>query len=124
MRVLRTILFGALILALLYGALLFAERLTTQELTRVAHPPTGEAVCLMWKPRFLTGGGLCFLDLQNSEGKVLDSATLGTLDAAFNGLQQFGQLGFQGKEITVSNLQTGELVRRYEVREGRLVPQE
>lgn len=124
MRVLRKILPGILILAALYGALLFGERLTTQELTRVAQPETQETLCLMWQPRLLRGGGVCSLHLLNSQGKVVDTSSLGILDAGFNALQQFGQLGFEGRNITVSNLRTGELVRRYVVRDGRLLPPE
>lgn len=122
MRVLRKILPGILILILLYGALLFAERLTTQELTRVSHPTTQEAVCLMWQPRLLRGDGICYLNLLNSQDKVVDTVRLGILNAGFDALQQFGQLGFQEQEVTVTNRQTGEVVRRFFVRDGRLSP--
>ena len=122
MRVLRKFLQGLLILALLYGALLLIERMITQELTRASHPPTQEAVCLMWKPRLLRGDGVCSLDLLNSQGKVVDSVRLGVLDAGFDALQQFGQLGFQGPDVTVSNLRTSELANRFVVRDGRLIP--
>jgi len=111
---------GVLLLAAVYGGLLFVERLTTQELTRVPHPTTQEVVCLIWKPRLLQGGGVCYVDLLNAEGKVLDTAKLGALDASFEALQQYGQLEFQGQEITVKNLRTGELVQRFMVRDGRL----
>lgn len=122
MRVLRKILPGILILILLYGALLFAERLTTQELTRVSHPTTQEAVCLMWQPRLLRGDGICYLNLLNSQDKVVDTVRLGILNAGFDALQQFGQLGFQEQEVTVTNRQTGEVVRRFFIRDGRLSP--
>lgn len=124
MRVLRKILPGILLLALLYGAFLFVEHLTAQELTRVSHPQTQETVCLMWKPRLLRGGGVCDLNLLNAQGKVVDTARLGILNAGFDALQQFGQLGFEGQSISVANLQTGELVRRFVVRNGRLTPPE
>lgn len=67
----RIVFWGLLVVALLYGALLGAERLTTQELTRVSHPPTEEAVCLIWKPRFLRGDGICSLDSLNAQGQVV-----------------------------------------------------
>lgn len=117
---LRKLLLSVLILLVLYGALLLVERLTTQELVRVSHLPSHETVCLMWKPRLLKGDGICYLDLMNSEGKVVSTVKLGILDAAFNALQQFGQLGFVGQEITVSSLQTGEVVQRFVVRDGHL----
>ena len=122
MRVLRKILPGILILILLYGALLFAERLTMQELTRVSHPTTQETVSLMWQPRLLRGDGICYLNLLNSRDKVVDTVRLGILHAGFDALQQFGQLGFQEQEVTVTNRQTGEVVRRFIVRDGRLSP--
>lgn len=122
MRVLRKILPVILILALLYGALFLVERLSTQELTRASPPSAQEAVCLIWQPRLLRGGGICSLHLLDSRGKVVDTARLGILDAGFDALQQFGQLGFQGQDITVANLQTGEVVRRFVVRAGRLSP--
>ena len=122
MRVLKKILPGLLILAVLYGALLFVERLTTQELTRVSDPSTRETVCLMWRSRLLSGDGVCYLNLLNAQGKVVDTARLGILKAGFDALQQFGQLGFEGKDITVTNLQTGELVQHFVVRDGHLSP--
>ena len=120
MRILRKISLAVLILALLYGALLLVERMTTQELTRASEPQTQEIVCLMWRPRLMRGDGVCSVDLLDAGGKVADTARLGTLDTAFNALQQYGQLAFQGQEITVSHLKTGELARRFEVRDGRL----
>lgn len=123
MPVLRKLFPALLILALLYGAVLLGERLTRQELTRVADSSTGEAACLMWQPRFLRSG-VCSLDLQNARGKVLDTAALGTLPAGFEALQQFGQLGFADRRITVASLKTGELRQSFTVRDGRLVPPE
>jgi hypothetical protein len=120
MRILRKVLPGVLILALLYGLLLLVERLTTQELTRATEPQTQESICLIWKPRFLRGDGVCSLDLLDARGKAVDTVGLGTLDTAFNALQQYGQLVFQGQEVTVSQLRTGELVRRFVVQDGRL----
>jgi len=121
MRVLRKILPAILVLILLYGALLFAERLTRQELTRVA-APTQETVSLMWQPRLLRGDGICSLNLLNAQDKVVDSVRLGILGAGFDALQQFGQLGFDGQNVTVTNLRTGEVMRRFEIRDGRLNP--
>lgn len=109
---------------MLYGALLLAERMTTQELARVSQPATHETAALMWKPRLLRGDGFCEVALLDSRGKVVDTARLGLFDAAFNVLQQCGQLGFEGRNITVANLHTGELVRRFVVRDGRLSPPE
>lgn len=122
MRILPKILIGVLILAVLYGVLFLAERLTTQELTRIAHPTSQEAVCLMWRPRLLKGDGVCEVDLLNAQGKVVDTARLGTLDTAFNALQQYGQLSIQEQELTVANLRTGDLARRFVIRDGRLNP--
>lgn len=120
MPILRKSLLFILIAVLLYGVLLLGERLTRQELTRVAHASNGEAVCLLWQPRFLRGGGVCSLQLLNARGEVVDAAPLGTLKTGFDALQQFGQLGYQEGDVTVANLQTGELVRRFVVRDGRL----
>lgn len=122
MRVLQKILPGLLILALLYGALLFAERMAAQELTRVSHPANQETISLMWKPRFLKGDGVCDLNLLDSRDQVIDTARLGILDTSFDALQRFGQLGFEGRDITVANRQTGEIVQRFVVRDGRLSP--
>ncbi len=122
MRALRQILPALLILALLYGGLLFVERLTTQELTRVSHSPTQETICLMWRPRLLLGDGAVFLILQDARDRITDTAPLVILDSAFNALQQCGDLGFDGQNVTVMNRQTGELCRRLTVREGRLDP--
>jgi hypothetical protein len=122
MSLLRKLIPGVLVLVLLYGGLLVVERMTTQELTSVTHSPTQETLCLMWKPRFLRGDGLCYLGLKNAQGRITGTASLGTLDTAFNALQQYGQLGFQGQDITVTNLRTGELVRRFVVRDGLLAP--
>lgn len=121
MRILRKILPVILILALLYGAFLGVEHFTTQELTRASDPTTQETVCLMWKSRLLKGDGVCFLDLLNAQGKVVDTARLGIPDTAFNALQQFGQVGFQGQEITVADRRTGEIGQRFIVRDGRLI---
>jgi hypothetical protein len=124
MRILRKILLGLLILALLYGALRFVEHLTEQELTRVSDEATQESASLMWSPRLLKGDGICSLDLLDAEGHVLDTARLGILNAGFDALQQFGQLGFHDQEITVADRRTGELARRFVVRDGRLSPQD
>lgn len=123
MPILRKIPPLLLTLALLLGAVFLGERLVTQELTRVSDSSTGEAVCLMWQPRFLRSG-VASLHLLNAEGKVVDTARLGTLDTGFNALQQFGQLGFEGRNITVANLRTGELLKTFVVRDGRLRPRE
>lgn len=124
MKAVKKILWGVLILAVLYGVVLLIERMTTQELTRISHAQTGETVCLMWQPRLLGGGGECYLDLLNAQGKVVDSSAIRILDTGFNALQQFGQLDFQEQTLSVSNLQTGELVQRYELRGGRLIKAE
>jgi len=121
MRALLNILLVLLIAALLYGAFLFAERLTRQELTRVANPSTQETVCLMWQPRLFRSDGVCSLDLLNAQGKAVDTVRLGILDTGFNALQQFGQIGFQGEEITVTNTRTGEPVQRFVARAGHLI---
>jgi hypothetical protein len=117
-------LWGILILALGYGALILVERLTTQELTRASNPSTQESVCLMWKPRFLKGDGVCDLDLRNPQDKIVDTARLGTLDAGFEALQQFGQLDFQDQTVTVISRRNSEVVRRFTVRNGRFSPAE
>jgi len=118
---LRKILPIFLIPVLLYSALLLAERLTTQELMRTTHPSTQEILCLMWKPRFLRGDGVCSLEVLSPQGRITDTARLGTLPAAFDALQQYGQLGFEGQDVTVSNRQTGTLAHRLTLRDGRLV---
>lgn len=118
--VLKKLLPILLIVTLLYGALLLVERLTTQELTRASHPSTQETLCLMWQPRFLRGDGVCSLTVLNSQGQESDTVRLGTLPAALEALQHYGQLGFQGQDATVSNLQTGTLVRRFILHDGRL----
>ena len=120
MPLLRKALLLVLILVLLYGGVLVVERLTTQELTSVTHPSSKEKASLMWNPRLLRGDGICSISLRNAQGQVVDSAVVGSLDTAFNALQQYGQLGFQGDEITVSNLRSGELLYRYGVRDGHL----
>lgn len=120
MRVLQKILSGVLVLALLYGGLFLVERFTTQELTRVINGSTQEVAALIWKPRFLRGDGRCYLSVLNAEGGVIATAELGTQGAALDALQQLGQLGFDGEEITVANLQTGAIFRRFVLREGRL----
>lgn len=119
MKFLRLALWGILVIALGFGILLFVQRLTVQELTRATHPSTQEAICLMWKPRLFQGNGACDLELQNSRGKVVDSIRLGTVDAGFEALQQFGQIEFQGEEVLVSSRRSGETVRRLAVRGGR-----
>lgn len=120
MPILRKALLAVLILALLYGGVLVVERLTTQELTSVSHSSSQETVSLMWNPRLLRGDGVCSVSLRSAQGQVIDSAVLGSLDTAFNALQQYGQLGFQGEEINVSNLRSGELLHRFVIRDGRL----
>ncbi len=111
-----------LLAALLYAGLLFAQRMSTQELTRATLPGAPDAVCLMWKPRFLRGDGLCYLDLRNAQDKITSTAPLGTLDTAFDALQQFGQLDFQGATLTVSSRQTGQASHRFTLQDGKLVP--
>ena len=120
MRILRKILLGILILALLYGAVLFVERMAMQELTRVSDSATQESVALMWKPRMLKGDGLCSLYLLDAQEDVVDTARLGFRDSGFDALQQFGQLKFREREVTVANRQTGELAQRFVVRDGHL----
>lgn len=121
MRVLKKIILFILILALLYGALLFVEKLTSQELTRVTNPATEEAVCLMWKPQLLKGNGVCFLDLLNAQGKRIDTVELGTLDVAFNALQEFGQLRFQDQDITVASRENSNISQRFIIQDNRLI---
>lgn len=120
MNVVKKILWCVVVLVLLYVGVLLIERMTTQELTRVTHAQTGEAVCLMWQPRLLRGDGKCFIDLLNAQGKVVDSANIKVLDTGFNALQQFGQLGFDDQTLVVSNLKTGEVAKRFLVKDGRL----
>lgn len=120
MPILRKILIAVVILALLYGGVLVVERLTTQELTSVSHPSSQKTAALIWHPRLLRGDGVCSISLRNAQGQVVDSATIGTLDTAFNALQQYGQLGFQGEEITVSNLRSGELLHRFVISNSHL----
>ncbi len=122
MPILRKILTGLLILLLAYGAVQLAEWLMTQELTRASSEATGESVGLIWTPRLLRGDGICSLDLMGADDQVLDQARLGIRGSAFDALQEFGQLGFQGTEIRVKKRQTGEVVARYGVREGSLIP--
>lgn len=104
----------------LFAGLLLVERMSTQELTRASDPATQRAVALVWKPRFLKGDGLCTIQLLDSAGKVTDTAGLPPLDSAFNALRQYGQLSLQGENITVSNQQSGEVVQRFVIRNGRL----
>lgn len=92
----------------------------TQEITRASNDGSGESICLIWTPRLLRGDGICSLDLVAADDTVLDRAPLGTRGAAFDALQEFGQLSFDGSDVAVKKLQTGEVVARYEVREGRL----
>lgn len=110
-----------MILALLYGALLFVEKLTSQELTRVTNPATEEAVCLMWKPQLLKGNGICSLDLMNAQGQRIDTVELGTLDVAFNALQEFGQLRFQDQDITVASRENSNISKRFIIQDNRLI---
>lgn len=114
------ILGGIVIVAALYGALFLVERMMTQELTRGTNPAMQESVCLMWMPSLLKGDGLCAVELRNAQGKVLDTVALGRVDNALTALMQYGQMTFAGKVVTVENLKTGELARRWVVREGRL----
>lgn len=120
MNVVKKILWCVVVLVLLYVGVLLVERMTTQELTRVTHAQTGETVCLMWQPRLLRGDGRCYVDLLNAQGKVVDSAPIKVLDTGFNALQQFGQLGFDDQAVVVSNLKTGEVAKRFLVKDGRL----
>jgi hypothetical protein len=124
MRVLRKVLPVLVVLAVLYGIFGIVERLTVQELTRATEAATQESICLMWKPRLLRGDGRCYLDLQNAQGQVIDTAQLGFLSAGFDALQQFGNLSFQDQSVTVGSRQNSESVRRFLVREGRLEPAE
>lgn len=120
MKTPKMILWALLALALLYGALLLGERLTRQELTRITNPQSGESVSLMWQPKLLRGNGVCYLDLLNAQGKVIDTAQLRVLANGFDALQECGQVEFQGQNITVRNLRSGELVQHFAVRDGRL----
>lgn len=124
MGVLRKVLLGVVVLALLYGGLLAVQGLMVQELKRFERPGTSEAVRLMWRPRLLKGDGVCSLDLVDAQGKVLDTAVLGTLDTGFNALQGYGQVDFDGDAVTVRNLQTGAVVRRLTLRDGRFAAEE
>ncbi len=124
MRILNKILLGLLVLALLYGAVLLVEMLTTQELKRVSNGQTNEAASLMWKPHLLSGNGVCYLNLLNAKGKVVDTAKLKVLSNGFDALEQCGGIDFQVQAITVGNLKTGELVQKFTVRGGRLSLQE
>lgn len=117
----KKVLWGILVLALLYGVLLLGEMLTTQELKRVSNEQTNEAASLMWKPHFLSGNGVCYLNLLNAKGKTVDTARLKVLSNGFDALEQCGGIDFQGQAITVGNLKTGELFHRFLVRDGRLV---
>ena len=124
MPVLRKILPILVFAAILYAVLLMVERMSIQELTRASDPAIQRAVALIWRPQFLKGGGLCTLDLLDSTGKITDTAGLPPLDSAFNALQQYGQLSFQGENITVCNQQSGEVVRRFVIRDGHLAKPE
>ncbi len=121
MQILRKILTGLVIALLAYGAVRLVERLMTQEITRASSAATGESVCLIWTLRLLRGDGMCSLDLVDANDDVLDHAPLGVRGAAFAALQEFGQLSFEGSDVAVKKRQTGEVVARYDVREGRLV---
>ena len=120
MRVFVKILLGVVVAAMIYSGVLLTERMATQELTRATHPSSQEVVCVMWRPRFLQGDGVCFLELRDANDEVVDSAELGTLSAAFEALQQYGQLGFQSEELLVTNQRTGQIEHRFVVREERL----
>jgi len=120
MRVLRMVLLGLVILALAYGGVKVAERLATQELVRVSDAATGETACVMWRPRFLHGGGVCEVDLQNAQGKVLDTARVGSLDSGLTALQDFGQVSIGGEKVTVASRQTGAVVKVFAVQGGKL----
>lgn len=109
-----------LVVVVLYIGLLLVERMSTQELTRASDSSTQQAVALIWKPQFLKGNGLCTLNLLDSAGKVTDTATLPSVDSALSALRQYGQLSFQGEGVTVSDQQSGEVVRRFVIRDGRL----
>jgi hypothetical protein len=122
MTVLRKILWCVLILALGYGVLRMVERLTVQELTRASHPTTGQAVCLIWKPRILQKNGTCDLELRNSQDKVVDTMQLGTFESGFEALQQVGQLEFQEDDVLVANRRSGEIFRRLTIRDDRFQP--
>ena len=124
MQILRKALWGVLILALGFGILLAAERLTIQELTRASLPSTQEAVCLMWKPRLLKRDGVCDLELLNPQGKVVDSVRLGVLGTGFDALQQFGLLDVQEPDVVVASRRTGDPLRRFKVQDGHLRPAE
>ena len=122
MRFLRKALLLLPGLAALYGLFLFVEHMTTQELTRASDPATQETVLLMWKPRLLRGHGECFLELLNAREKVTDRISLGTLNAGFDALQEFGQLHLQDGTLTVSGRRDSSTSRRFNVRDGRLTP--
>ncbi|CAN5560550.1 hypothetical protein BH09VER1_BH09VER1_38760 [soil metagenome] len=120
MKATKMILWALLAFALLYGGLLAGERLTRQELTHITNSESGESVRLMWQPKLLRGNGVCYLNLLNAQGKVIDTTRLRVLANGFDALQQCGQVEFKGPDIFVSNLRTGETVQHYVVREGRL----
>jgi hypothetical protein len=122
MRILNKVLLGLLVLALLYGVLLLGEMMTTQELKRATNVQTQEAACLMWKPHFLSGNGVCYLNLLNAQGKTVDTAKLMVLTNGFDALEQCGGLDFQGQAISVGNLKTGEIIQRFAVRNSHLNP--
>ncbi len=121
MRVLRKIVTGLLILLLAYGGVLLVERLITQELTRVSDQSSGESVGLIWRPRLLRGDGVCSLKLVNATDEFRDSAELGSLSSGLDALQTYGQMTFEGRDVVVADRRTGEVARRFEVRDGRLV---
>lgn len=123
MRVFVKVLLGVLVALAIYGGFHLAERAATQELTRIAHPTTKESACLMWRPRFYRGGGLVYVSILDTQERTTDTAELGTVGAGLEALQQFGQMSFQEEELTVANMQTGAVVRRFVVRDGRLSPQ-
>ena len=117
---LRKILPFLVVAVVLYIGLILVERMSTQELTRASDPSTQQAVTLIWKPQFLKGNGLCTLHLLDPAGKVTDTAGLPPLDSAFNALQQYGQISFQDQNVTISNQQSGEVVQRFVIKDGRL----
>ncbi len=120
----RNILPILLIIALLCGMFFLVQRLARQELTRVTEASTQQSACLMWQPRFLRGDGICALEIQDAQGAVVDTVTIGTVGSGFDALQKFGNIDFQGDQVTVMSRTTGESVRRFQLRDGRLNPTE
>lgn len=119
-RWLKTLLLLALGILLVFAALRWAERMTVQELTRTARPDDAGAVCIVWKPRLISGGGSCVVEVRDAADRVTDSAPLGTLTTGHEALQRFGQLVIRDDTVVVSHLQTGEVARQFVLRDGRL----